>query len=260
MNPDSDSDSGFVETGGDPPTALVVPPAPKDVLAAIATLGVDLEDGDEVRLREYLRLLLEENRRVNLTAIRDPEEAWRRHILDGLSLVGPLVSFASDDRPLRVADLGSGGGVPGLVLACVLPGVEFTLIEATGKKARFLEQAAAALGVGNVSVVAERAETIGRAAAHRGRFDVVLARAVGPLRVLLELAMPLLRDGGVLLAVKGARASEEVAASRKALHALHAVVTSMRRTETGTIVVVEKSRPTPKKYPRSPGVPSSRPL
>ena len=240
---------------------VVVPPVPREILAEIAGLGVVLEDGDAERLRTHLQLLLEENRRVNLTAIRDPAEAWRRHALDALSLVGPLASLAGPpDRPLRVADLGSGGGMPGLVLACVMPEVEFTLVEATGKKARFLERAADALGLANVAVRAVRAETLGRDEACRERFDAVLARAVAPLRVLLELAMPLLRTRGVLLAVKGARASEEIEAARKALHALHAVVVSDERTATGTIVVVEKSRPTPRRYPRPPGVPAGRPL
>ena len=198
---------------------------------------------------------------MNLTGIRDPREAWRRHVLDALSLVGPLASIESDgDDPVRVADLGSGGGVPGLVLACVMSDVEFTLIEATGKKARVLERTAAALSRDNVSVVAERAETLGRDASHRGRYDAVLARAVAPLRVLLELAVPLLRVRGVLLAVKGERAAEELETSRKALHALHAVATSTFKTATGTIVVVEKLRPTPRGYPRGPGIPSSRPL
>ncbi|MGA1016811.1 MAG: 16S rRNA (guanine(527)-N(7))-methyltransferase RsmG [Phycisphaerales bacterium] len=242
-------------------TPLVVPPPPPEVLTAIDALGIGLDEGDEHRLREFLRLLLEANRRMNLTAIRDPAEAWRRHILDGLSLVGPLASVKSvASGPIRVADLGSGGGVPGLVLACVMPAIEFTLIESTGKKARFLEQAASSLNLTNVLVSAERAETVGRDAIHRERFDAVIARAVGPLRVLIELALPLLRVGGVLLAVKGGRAAEEVEASRKALHALHGLVTSTLPTETGTIVVVEKTRPTPGKYPRSPGTPSSRPI
>lgn len=257
MKPDQPPES----SARDPAPKIVVPPPSAEVLASIAHLGVHLEPGDESRLRTYLQLLLEENRRVNLTAIRDPGEAWRRHVLDGLSLVGPLSSVASSGRgPVQVVDLGSGGGVPGLVLACVMPEVRFTLVEATGKKARFLERAAGALSLENVAIAAERAEALGQDPAHRGRYDAVLARAVGPLRVLLELAIPLARDRGVLLAVKGAKAQEEIEAARKALHALHAIVVGTQATETGTIVVVEKSRPTPHRYPRAPGVPSSRPL
>ena len=242
-------------------TGVTVPPMPPEVRAAIEALGVELETEDAPRLQAYLQLLLEENRRINLTAIRDPVAAWRRHVLDALSLVGPLASVAASlDRPMRLADLGSGGGVPGLVLACVMPEVEFTLVEATGKKARFLERAAATLELSRVSVVAERAEALGHDPSHRERFDAVLARAVGPLRVLLELAMPLCRVEGVLLAVKGERATEEIEAARKALHALHAGVAATLPTETGTIVVVEKRRATPRRYPRPPGTPANRPL
>lgn len=244
-----------------PAAPIEVPEAPADVRAAFEALGVALEPGDEARLRAFLRLLLEANRVVNLTAIRDPEAAWRRHVLDGLSLVGPLASIEfGRPGPLRVADLGSGGGVPGLVLACVMPEVEFTLIEATRKKARHLERTAEALELANVSVVARRAEAVGQDADSRERFDAVLARAVGALPVLIELCVPLLRVGGLLLAVKGERAADEIRSARKALHALHALVTSSIPTETGTIVVVEKSRPTPRRYPRAAGVPAKTPL
>jgi 16S rRNA (guanine527-N7)-methyltransferase len=236
-------------------------PPPAEFAAEAAALGVELEPGDVERLHGYLRRLFAANATMNLTAIRDPIEAWSRHVLDALTLVGPIASatVAAGER-LRVLDLGSGGGVPGLVLACVMPEVEFTLVEATGKKARFLAETATSLGLANVEVLAERAETLGHDPWLRGSRDVVVARAVGPLRVLLELAVPLLRVGGTLLAVKGERAPTEIAEAKRALHMLHAVAIDSIRTPTGTIVVVEKSRETPKAYPRALGTPSHQPL
>jgi 16S rRNA (guanine527-N7)-methyltransferase len=135
------------------------------------------------------------------------------------------------------------------------------LLEATGKKAGFLRECAAALALANVEVVNERAETAGRdRERHRERYDAVVARAVGKLSVVLELAMPLARVGGLVLTIKGATASEEVAAAGGALRALHGEVVHTARTPTGTILVIEKLRPTGKLYPRLPGEPKRAPL
>lgn len=240
-------------------TVEAVPPPP-NFTAEAASLGVELDPGDLERLHRYLRLLFAANATMNLTAIRDPVEAWSRHVLDSLTLVGPIASASAAGERLRVLDLGSGGGVPGLVLACVMPEVEFTLVEATGKKARFLDETAKSLGLANVEVLSERAETLGHDPWLRGSRDVVVARAVGPLRVLLELAVPLLRVGGTLLAVKGERAPVEIVEAKRALHMLHAVAIDSIRTPSSTIVVVEKSRETPKAYPRALGTPEHQPL
>lgn len=242
------------------PKPVEVPPPPPEVVAAIAAQGVELEPADFGRLHRFLARLYEANQLFNLTAIRDPLQAWERHVLDALTLVGPLCSIEPGADRLRVLDLGSGGGVPGLVLAAVLPEVEFTLVEATGKKAAFLEETAAALGLVNAAVRCERAETLGHDPWLRASFDAVVARAVAPLPVVLECSIPFLRERGFLLAIKGERAPEEIAASRLALHKLHSVVAHSLPTPTGTIVVVEKLRTTPRAYPRPPGVPGQKPL
>ena len=133
--------------------------------------------------------------------------------------------------------------------------------QATGKKAAFLQETAEALGLGNVVVLDERAETIGEpGCVHRGAWDVVTARAVGAMNVLLELAVPLLVEGGMLLAIKGERAGEELDAASEALRVLKSRVVERRRTPTGTIVVVEKVDRTPADYPRRPGEPKRLPL
>lgn len=204
----------------------------------------------------YLDLLYAANERMNLTRI-PRAEAPRKHVDDALTLEPYLVALEAT----RVVDIGAGGGVPGLPLAIALPDVAFTLLESTAKKARFLKDAAEALGLANVHVCAERAEAVARLGAPlRAHFDVAVARAVGPLRVLVELAMPLVREHGVLLAIKGERAADEIDAAEAALDALHAAVVDVTRTETGTIVVVEKERATPRGFPRPPGAAKSSPL
>ncbi len=230
---------------------------PPDFTSRLAAIGVEIEPGEAARLDAYLSHLLETNRKFNLTAVRDEAQAWERHILDSLTLVGPVEGAAARE----VADVGSGGGLPGIPLAICLPEVRFTLIEATGKKAAFLRECIQRHGLANVEVVQERAETAGQDHRRfRERFDVVMARAVGPLRVLAELTVPLAKVGGFVFAVKGERAEGELAEARAALHALHAAHARTIATPTGRIVVLEKLRKTPRMYPRAPGEPKRRPL
>lgn len=234
-----------------------VQPPPEEFVPALEGLGIALEPGEQARFAEYLDRLLEANTRFNLTAIRGSDEAWMRHVADALTLLPVIASLGAG----RVIDVGSGGGVPGIPLAIAMPDVLFTLVEATGKKARFLEETAAALGLENVAVVNARAEDVGRDREHhREQHDVVVARAVGPLPVLLELTIPLVREGGHLLAIKGERAAAEIGASKEALYRLHAHALEPIPTPTGTIVVVEKRRRTPKLYPRRPGEPKRNPI
>ncbi len=230
---------------------------PDDFNSRAEAIGLAFDEGDVARLARYLELLLEANTRFNLTAITDPAEAWTRHILDSLALV-PLLASAEARSAI---DIGSGGGLPGIPLAIVMRDVQFTLLEATGKKARFLEETAAALELKNVLVINDRAETLGQDhKSHREHYDVVLARAVGRLSVLLELTVPLARIGGHVLAMKGAQAESEIAEAKQALYMLHAHVIDRHVTPTGVVVVIEKQRKTPRIYPRAPGEPKRAPL
>lgn len=158
-------------------------------------------------LERFLDLLAEENQRLNLTAIRDPEEAWPLHICDSLAAWAILDGLG----PKSVADLGTGGGLPGLPLACVAPEVQFTLIDATRKKADAVRRMASALGLENVEVVWGRAEELGRNADFRERYDGLVARAVGKLPLLVEQAAGLLRVGGSGVFYKSVHAAEDEA-------------------------------------------------
>lgn len=226
-------------------------------------LGLSFSPGDVERLGAYLALLLDANTRMNLTAIRDVDDAWEKHIYDALTLVSVLAEAKGvDDASLSVIDVGSGGGIPGLVLACVMPGVRFTLLDATGKKCAFLEATATALSLANVSVTHSRAERAGQYpdGQHRARHDVVVSRAVGRMAMLLELTVPLARIGGLVVLTKGQKADEELIEAKKALHMLHASHAGTVETETGRIVVIEKLRESPKMYPRADGEPKRVPL
>jgi 16S rRNA (guanine527-N7)-methyltransferase len=230
---------------------------PAGFLEAAEAYGIAFDPGDLDRLGAYLSFLLEANTRFNLTAVTDPDEAWTKHVFDSLTLLPYVVSAEAR----QVIDVGSGGGLPGVPLAIALPEVDFTLLEATGKKADFLRDAAGHLELANVEVVNDRAETIGHDRAdHREQYDLVVGRAVGRLPVLVELAMPLARVGGHVAAIKGARAAREIEEAARALHLLHGEVIETARTPTGTIVLIEKLRRTAKLYPRRPGEPKRAPL
>ena len=227
----------------------------RDRLAGgLQALGVSLNDAQQQALLDYRDLLVKWNRAYNLTAVRDPGEMIQRHLLDSLSVLAHL-----DDRD--TLDVGTGAGLPGIPLAIVCPGLRVGLVETTGKKATFLEETVGVLGLENVTVFNDRAE---RLAAHgepqREAWDIVTARAVGRLPVLLELTVPFARVDGHVLAIKGGQADEEIEEARAALHRLHVSVVETVRTTTGTIVVIEKPRPTPKCYPRGAGEPKRSPL
>lgn len=207
------------------------------------------------KLGEYLDLLLRENQLFNLTAIADREEAWARHVVESLALL-PLLGSGR-----RLIDVGSGGGVPGMVLAIARPDLEVTLLEATGKKARFLEQTARTLGLENLRVVAERAEVAAKEGSPlREHFEIVTARAVAPMRVLLELTAPFATVEGLIVAVKGEQATAELGAAAQALSLLHVSHESTVRQATATVLVLRKRASTPAKFPRRPGEPKRRPL
>ena len=230
---------------------------PQEFLEDAASCSITFDPGDTDRLGLYLALLLETNKKFNLTAITRPAEAWKKHVLDSLTLL-PWIGAAAAER---VIDLGSGGGLPGIPLAISLPAVQFVLMEATGKKAKFLERAVAELALSNVRVINDRAETVGQDRdTHRQRYDVVTARAVGKLSVLVELAVPLARVGGHVLAIKGSSANSEIKQAKRAMHLLHCHVSNTVRTPTGTVVVIEKLRDSPRAYPRRPGEPRRNPL
>lgn len=238
-----------------PPPAPLAPPG--SFLSAASALGIEFEPGDLERLGLYLALLLEANKSFNLTAITDPEQAWTRHILDSLTLIPLLAELPAGSR---IIDVGTGGGLPGLPLAIVMPDLKFTLLEATGKKADFLRRTTAALGLSNTNVMLGRAERAGQNEAHREQYDAAVARAVGPMAVIAELTVPLVKIGGRVLLIKGQKADEELAAAKQALYLLHATHAGTIDTPTGRIVVLEKGRKTPKAYPRADGEPKKSPL
>lgn len=199
-----------------------------------------------------------------LTAV-EGAAAVRRQYAESLELLRLSEGFLAEGHAaVRYADIGSGGGWPGLVIACARPGWEVHLVEPLQKRARFLDTAARELGCGNVTVHAARAEEAGRGPL-RETCALVTARAVAELRVVLEYTAPLAAVGGIIALPKGSRLEEELAAAGAAMAALGcelAGVAPMRPavSETVRVAVFRKAAPCPAAYPRRPGVPERRPL
>ena len=226
-------------------------------LPAVARLG----DDAVAVLARFAALLREANERMNLTAITDPERMAVAHVADSLAALdaaGPDLAAAG-----RAADVGCGAGFPLVPLAVALPTCRWTGIESVGKKASFVARACSELGLGNVCTLAVRAEDAGRDPALRGAFNVVTSRAVGPVASLLEVGLPLLREGGVLLLWKTAAEAcpPETVAARLGgrVEAPYPYRFSGDRQER-VLLRIRKVAQTPAAYPRRAGVPFRRPL
>lgn len=164
------------------------------------TLGLALDKTQELLLLEYLQLLVKWNAVHNLTAVRDPQQMVTHHLLDALAVAAHL------DGAKRILDVGSGGGIPGLILAIARPDWEIHLVDANHKKTAFLQQAAIELQLKNVTVHTARVEQL-----QIGRFDIIISRAFSELAEFVKLAQGLLEDGGRFEAMKGVYPFEEIA-------------------------------------------------
>ena len=242
------------------------------LVAAARSLGVRLREAELARLRQYGEMLLHENAHMNLTAITEPVAVQLRHFADSLSVV-PLVdeyvhSIGGDVAMLstvRLFDIGTGGGFPGLPIALVRPRLAVTLVDATAKKVAFLRHVADVLGATNVTALALRAEEAGHDPTLRGAADIVTARAVARLAVLAEYCLPLLRPGGWMIALKSGDLADELAEGERAFAALGGTLREVRPVPLAelpghVLVRVEKTGDTPAVYPRRPGVPAKKPL
>jgi len=202
------------------------------------------------------------NERVNLTAITDPGEIEMRHFADSLACLKAI----SPRSGLKVIDVGTGAGFPGLPLKIVNPSLQLTLVEATAKKAAFLAHIVQTLKLDGVTLLNARAEDAGQMPDQRERYDWALARAVAGLPTLAEYLLPLVRVGGRCLAQKGESAHQEAAEAEHAIKLLGgklARVTPVELpgvAETHYLVEIEKVAATPPQYPRRAGMPTKKPL
>jgi 16S rRNA (guanine527-N7)-methyltransferase len=233
-----------------------------ELRSGAASLGIYLTDKQLEKFELYYRELIDWNKKVNLTRITDYQEVQVKHFLDSLT----ILTAVELSEGLRLIDIGSGAGLPGIPLKIAFPGINLTLLEATAKKALFLEHIVGKLGLNGTVTTIGRAEEVGHDNRYREKFDLVLSRAVAPLLVLAELTLPFCAVGGVCIASKKGDIEREVA---PALHAIEVLGGSLREAKPVALaelndkrwlVIIDKLRPTPPQYPRRPGRPAKRPI
>lgn len=231
-------------------------------------VGVVAGEESEGLILRHLEMVLEWNERVNLTAITNLSEMALKHAVDSAT----VLRQASLGDGSRVLDVGSGAGFPGITLKCLVPGIRVALAESLGKRCRFLEAVGGELFPGNgvgssgFEVAWGRAEDLGRDVQFRDGFDLVVARAVAELRVLVEYCLPFVRPGGLFVAMKGPDLQKEMTQAERAISLVGGKVTGIDqfRLPFGagerTLVRIQKLGTTPNRYPRKAGIPAKSPL
>ena len=228
-------------------------------------LGLQLNHRQLEQFRIYFEELITWNKRVNLTAITNFEEVQIKHFLDSLTVTLALKPSASD-KGLSVIDVGSGAGLPGIPLKILFFEMRLVLLEATAKKAAFMEHLKRQLGLDDVEIVVGRAEEIAHQVQYREQFDVVLSRAVASLPTLAELTLPFCVIGGSFIAQKKGAIDLEISQSSRAISLLGGSLREVKRVDLAEfddkrwLVTIDKISPTPRKYPRRPGMPNKKPI
>ena len=234
------------------------------LLRGAGKLGIELDASQLDRFESFYQEMVDWNRRINLTSVTEYEEVQTRHFLDSLSVSAAIPGDMP--RGARLLDVGSGAGLPGVPLAIAHSGLSVTLLEATEKKAAFLEHVVGSLKLGGVGVLTGRAETLAHDVELRERFDFVASRAVAKLSVLVELTLPFCRVGGLVVAQKALGAQQEIEDAESAIALLGGKLRSVtpitvpESNVTRLLVTIDKRTPTPSRYPRRPGIPLKRPL
>jgi len=231
------------------------------LLKGAAEFNVSITDDMAEKFFSYMSLLKDWNERVNLTSIIEDKEIIIKHFIDSLSIVPYLES-----KGTTLADLGTGAGFPGLPVKIVRRDVDVTLMDSLLKRLSFLEEVISTLELENIRTIHGRAEDLGQNPDFREKFDVVTARAVAEMPVLLEYCLPLVKTGGIFIAMKGSQVEEELDGSKKALSTLGGEIVKVDKINLPdlgherNIILIKKFRQTPTGYPRKAGKPSKSPL
>lgn len=222
--------------------------------------SIHLSDSQIQQFLNYYELLIETNKVMNLTAITEFEQVVEKHFVDSLSIVRVL----STEKPLRILDLGTGAGFPGIPIKIAYPELSVTLVDSLQKRVTFLEYVIRELGLRKISAIHARAEELARDHGYREQYDVCVSRAVANLSTLSEYCLPFVRIGGVFVAYKSGKVEEECKQAERAMDILGGKLGKMDHFQIGendrTLLVIEKKKASPGKYPRKAGTPSKNPI
>ncbi|MCF1684404.1 16S rRNA (guanine(527)-N(7))-methyltransferase RsmG [Tetragenococcus halophilus] len=223
---------------------------------------IELSQKQMEQFEHYYKLLIEWNQKINLTAITDKNEVYLKHFYDSVALAFSVKL----DKKASICDIGSGAGFPSIPLKIVFPELKITIVDSLNKRINFLYTLVKELGLTEVYLFHDRAENFGQDLKNRASYDYVTARAVARLDVLCELCLPLVKKNGYFYALKAAKSQEELTDAKKAIATLGGKFIEDKQIylpntqDERNILVIEKTKETPKKYPRKPGLPNKKPI
>ncbi|EEI23179.1 16S rRNA (guanine(527)-N(7))-methyltransferase RsmG [Lentilactobacillus hilgardii] len=232
---------------------------------ALLEQNIQVTDDQLGQFDAYFKLLVRTNEHVNLTTITEKSEVYLKHFYDSIT----PAFFVSQirEQPVSLCDVGAGAGFPSIPLKILFPQLKITIVDSLNKRINFLTELVQQLNLKDVTLVHARAEEFGnKKSVSRQSFDIVTARAVARLGVLSELCLPLVRVGGQMIAMKAAKAEDELEDAKQAISLLGGQVKNdfdfslPILDEKRHIIIIEKIKDTPKKYPRKPGTPNREPL
>ena len=229
------------------------------VAKELESSGFEFSSEQIQKLSLYMEGIVDWNEKVNLTAITEPGEFVKKHYIDSLQ----VLNIADFQEAKRVLDLGTGGGFPGMPLAIACENKQFTLVDSLAKRLRIIDELAAEIGIENVRTIHGRFESLAHDEELREKYELVLSRAVAEMAVLAEYALPFIEVGGSLIAYKtaGEKLDEEIEAAGKAIKTLGGELSRIKKVEYDhALVVINKVKSTPAKYPRKEGTPKKDPL
>lgn len=221
---------------------------------------LDLSVEQIEKFYKYMELLIEWNKKMNLTAIVEPKEIILKHFIDSLTI---LKNVKDGDE---IVDVGTGAGFPGIPLSIMNKNIEITLVDSLNKRLIFLQEVIKQLELKNVEIIHARAEEFGQNEKYREKFDIATSRAVANLSTLSEYLIPLVKINGKCICMKAADTKEEISQAQKAIEVLGGTIEKIEEFELPesdirrTIILLSKKKRTPNKYPRKPGIPSKEPI
>ena len=225
-------------------------------------LNIVLNEKQLAMFETYYEMLVEKNKVMNLTAITEKNEVIDKHFIDSISLKKAM----DVTKPVKVLDLGTGAGFPGIPLKIAYPNLQVTLLDSLNKRIKFLQEVIEELSLEEIDAIHGRAEDYAKQSGYREQFDICVSRAVANLATLSEYCLPYVKQGGCFISYKSGAVQEELEQSKKAIKELGGRVkevipfvlpdTDIER----TFVVIEKVKQTPSKYPRKAGLPSKEPI
>lgn len=224
--------------------------------------GISLSPQQLNQFERYYELLVEWNEKMNLTAITEKEDVYLKHFYDSIS----AAFYVDFTKVTTLCDVGAGAGFPSIPLKICYPHLHISIVDSLNKRITFLNHLSDELGLENTNFYHDRAETFGKNKAHREKYDMVTARAVARMSVLSELCLPLVKKGGLFVAMKASNVKEELSNAKKAIGMLGGQTDKMysfvlpEEESERNIVKIDKVKETPNKYPRKPGTPNKLPL